>query len=208
VKLRIPLAPERIRSLDAADMLRARIGRAYWATSFDKIPRKLEHRVPLGEFIKNVHEHHEAGEGLLMFGDYGSGKTSGGVLILKEVIARGGTALMTPSERISSAVIEKTTFDGEETIWERMQDVDMLLIDDLRREHVKDFGRSVIESLIRRRYDQRLPTLVTTNADMDELVRRYEAAMAALGERCQPILFDGVNWRDGDGPASAATVRK
>jgi len=206
VKLRIPLAPERIRSLDAEDMLRARIGRAYWDTSFDRIPHNLEHRVPLGEFIRNLHEHHANGDGLLMFGDYSSGKTSGGVLVLKEALARGGTALMIPAERISSAVIEKTTFDGEEDLWERMQDVDVLLLDDLRREHVKDFGKSVIESLIRRRYDQRLSTLVSTNADMDELVSRYEASMAALGERCRPILFKGIDWR-GDPPAAAGAVK-
>jgi len=196
VRIRIPLAAERIRSLDAEDMLRARIGRAYWGTSMAKIPDNLRHKKPLKEFVDNVHIHHAAGEGLLMFGDYGTGKTSGAVLVLKEVISRGGTSLMIPAERISSAVIEKTTFDGEETLWERMQEVDVLLLDDLRREHVKDFGRSVIESLIRRRYDERLPTLVSTNADMEELVRRYEASMAALGERCQPISFEGINWRD------------
>jgi len=206
VKLRIPLATERIRSLDASDMLRARIGRAYWGTSFDLIPENLAHRNPLGAFIRNLHEHHANGDGLLMFGDYGTGKTSAGVLVLKETMARGGTALMIPAERISSAVIEKTTFDGEEDMWERMQDVDVLLLDDLRREHVKDFGKSVIESLIRRRYDQRLSTLVSTNADMDELVRRYEASMAALGEKCQPIPFEGINWRDDGGSSAGSAV--
>lgn len=198
VKLRIPLAPKRIRALDPEDMFRARIGRAYWQTSFKKIPDNCPHKTDLGAYIENVHEHHERGQGLLLTGDFGTGKTSAGVLILKEAISRGGSALMMPSERISSAVVENTEFDEDETLWERMQSVDVLLLDDLRREHVKDFGKSVIESLIRRRYDQRLPTIVTTNADVEDLVKKYRAAMEALSEKCPPVEFGGFNWRTQD----------
>lgn len=195
--LRWPLSPTRTRELDEDDMVRMRVGRDFWNTQLALIPEDLPHKNAVAEFILNLHLHTANGDSLVLCGDYGAGKTSCGVLILKECVTRGGRALMICAEEIQSAVIDNTVFDDDQTLWERMRMVDVLLIDDLRREHVKDFGRSVIESLIRRRSDNRLTTVVTTNATPSELSDKYEAAVQVLKKSGTLVLCDGIDWRAG-----------
>jgi DNA replication protein DnaC len=195
--IRWPLAVKRVRHLDEEDMVRMRIGRDFWSTQFDLIPNEATHKEAVGSFIKLLHKRVGNGDSLLLCGDYGCGKTGCGVLILKECAARGGRGLMIRAEEIQSAVVEKTPFDSVSTLWDRMRMVDVLLLDDLRREHVRDFGKSVIESLIRRRSDDKLTTIITTNASPSELSVRYEAAVQVLKKCGELVLCDGVDFRGG-----------
>lgn len=194
--LRIPLSKKRRRALTPEDMLDMHVGEIYWSTSFEKIPDKASHKQFMRRYLDEIVENTRLGRGLILNGPYGSGKTGSGVLVLKEVRARGGSSLMVSASEIPSAIIEKTRYDEDYSLYERMIGVDALLIDDLRREHVKDWGKSAIESVIRKRYDDNRLVIITTNSsDKDELKTAYAAAMQALRERCRLVDISGVNFR-------------
>lgn len=194
--LRVPLAAVRIRDLDVADMLRMRVGRDFWDTRLSAIPDCATHKKHVVEFVQTLHLQVAEGRSLILCGNYGAGKTGCGVLVLKECVARGGRALMVKAEELTSAVIESTPFDQDQSLWDRARTVDVLLLDDLRREHVKDFGKSIIESLIRRRADEALTTVITTNASTRELKERYEAATEVLRKCGRLVMCAGVDWRN------------
>lgn len=193
--LRIPLSKKRLRALAPEDMQNMHIGEKHWVTSFDSIPDSAPHKKIIREYLDDIVERVRLGRGLIITGSYGSGKTGTGVLILKEVRARGGSGLMVTASEIPSSIIEKTPYDEDYTMHERMLGVDMLLIDDLNREHVKEWGRSAIEALIRHRYDNNRSLIITTNASAGDLKDQYEAAMLALSENCQLVTASGVNFR-------------
>lgn len=192
---RVPLASQRIRTLDPDDMERMRVGKKHWTVRFDDIPDDCSYKAPLREFIDNLRTHMEKGDGLLFHGDYGRGKTGAAVLIMKEVVARGGTALLLGVDEIQQAVVARTLFDEETTLIDRAHEVDLLVLDDMNREYVKEFGKTAIETLIRRRYDNGLSMVVTSNASPAELSKVYEAAMQALRERTKVVMCQGKNWR-------------
>lgn len=198
MSLRIPIEKDRVRKLDREDMAWARIPEDYWLVSFDQIPREFGYVKAVAKFIDNIAERVNGGRGLVLFGPHGHGKTSIAVIFMKEVIARAGDALFCPAESISSVAIERPEYEDGEDLWAAFRNVDLLVIDDLKREHVKDWGKSVIESLIRRRNESRRSTIVTTNAPQEELFEKYEAAMQALKQRALLVHVSGKDWRDED----------
>lgn len=186
------------RELTAADLYRMRVGRAYYGTCVDDIPARCKHKKVLRTFLKNIVTNVDQGRGLFFYGGYGTGKTSCGTIILKNVVARRGTALMIRAEEIQTAVIEKTRFDDSQTLWDRMMGVDCLLVDDLTRAHVKEWGKSKIEGLIRRRVEERRSVILTVNiaeTQLEQFTKRNRSMIEALREVCEIVPVAGVNWR-------------
>lgn len=185
------------RELAAIDMYRARLGRAFWGTHLDEIPDRCAHKKPIRRFLRDIVRRIDLGHGFVFYGDYGTGKTSCGTIILKNVVARRGTALMIRADEITAAAIERTRFDDAQTLWERMEGVDCLLIDDIAREHVKEWAQSKLEGLVRKRIEERRSTILTTNAKIsgERFLRRYRAIIEACREVCEFVPVEGVNWR-------------
>lgn len=183
------------RELAPIDMHRMRLGRAFWATCLDDIPAKCPHKKRVAAFVKDIVRRVHLGHGFLFYGNYGTGKTSCGTIIMKNIVARRGTALMVRAGDISAAAIERTRFDDSQTLWERMEGVDCLLIDDIAREHVKDWGKSKLEGLIRRRVEERRSVILTTNVSVERFAKRYRAIIEACREVCEFVAVEGVDWR-------------
>lgn len=192
---RVPLTSQRLRLLDVDDMERMRVGRKHWGVRFDDIPDECSYKKELRDFIADLKKNIDGGNGLVFHGEYGRGKTGAAVLIMKEVVARGGSALLLGVDEVQQAVITRAPFDEETTLIDRANEVDLLVLDDMNREYVKEFGKTAIETLIRRRYDNGLAIVITTNASPAELGKTYEAAMQALRERTKVVMCQGKNWR-------------
>lgn len=80
--------------------------------------------------------------------------------------------------------------------------VRLLVLDDFGVcEDGRDWQYDAMETLVQRRYDHRLPTLITSNVNLQDVGDRYGQRVASrLYEMCrgEQVLLAGVNWRTGE----------
>lgn len=191
------LEKERARDLTREDMLRMNVGELHWEVKFDAIPDSRHKRI-LQRFLENLHEHVGEGRGLLLWGDYGTGKTAIGAIICKETVARKGTAYMISAMDIPDAVIGKEWFDKDETVAQRLLSVDVLVIDELGggQSDKTGWSKSYIERVVRCRTRNRRTTVCTSNLDLQQLRDQIGAGLVAImGENIYPVEVRGKNWR-------------
>lgn len=202
---RSSISATRVRALNGADMERAGVGSRYWNATLGSVPADCWHAGFLRKWIEDLPAHVREGRGLILYGDYGTGKTSLTVVIIKEVLARGGTALKVSALDLAKYAIEATPFDEDETIMRRMASVDLLVIDDLAAEHESAWSRSVVEKVVRQRVENRGSLVISTNAGAnapDKAARRAQwntmfgsSVFEVLSEAVFPVKVSGVNWR-------------
>ncbi len=101
---------------------------------------------------------------------------------------------------LKSAVIEKTAFDENQSIWDRAKSVDVLVLDDLGK-GVQDktgFGARVLDDLIRHRNASQRITFITTNMtpgpQMAEDLK--VSTLHSLKECIIPVRIDGPDRRE------------
>lgn len=183
--------------LGPEDLVRMNIGRRWWACESAKIPDGLEYKSNLLKFLERIADHIRNGRGLLFHGIFATGKTGAAVIVAKATVCHGGTAYFVPVTELSDAKFDKAKFDAEEnvTVWERMQDVDLLILDDLGAEHESKWATSLVERIIRIRSNRSKSIICTTNR-FDELNASYgESTISILKAVALPVLVDGTNWR-------------
>jgi len=170
------------RKLTQADVERARIPRRFWHLSYSSIPESA--RSPIQRYMLGIDGHLDAGDGLLLWGPNGVGKTSIAVLVAFEAMRRGASALFMTSESIRQSYIEGSPFDDDFSMIDRARIVDVLVIDDMAKEHRGDteFAERMLENLLRQRAAARKTTIITTNLSIvqDDRSERRKASLAAV----------------------------
>lgn len=193
--------------LTKAHMELMRVPRRFWKSDFNQIP-ECEGRDVLRSYLHNIEDMLDRGEGLLLWGPNGHGKTSAAVIVMMEARRRGASALFVQAETLRASVLEKTMFSDEKTLIERAREVDFLVLDDLGKEHSGETGFSerLFENLIRERSAHKRVTLVTTNLptkppadkpNLPSLRTKYIASMLeVMREAMYPVGLRAHNWRD------------
>lgn len=136
--------------------------------------------------------HVEAGKGVYLVGDTDAGKTHAAVALLKAYIdahtsERFGALHCDRTARIISVpdlMSEwKTTYNGgdgdEADVTRRYGDADLLVLDDMGKGAPTAWALERLFQIVNRRYDNLLPTVVTTQYDAPDLGRR----LAETGDR-------------------------
>jgi DNA replication protein DnaC len=156
VQLRRPLSEE--------DVTRLRIPPRFWEVSLAEV-RATSLIAPLKKYLANLDEVFERGVGLLLHGDNGRGKTGAACVILMEARRRGYTGLFLEAAKMKTIVISREEFDEDQTLWERAQTVDFLVLDDLWKgsSDSKGFGEELLDELLRTRSACMRPTIITSN---------------------------------------------
>jgi DNA replication protein DnaC len=197
--VRVRIQKERDRELDQDDVIRLNIGELHWEVQFDRIPDTLPHHRIIRKFIENISDHIFEGRGLLLWGDYGTGKTAIGAIICKEVVKRLGTAYMISAMDLADAVIGKEWFDKDETVAQRLLSVDLLVVDELGGGQADRTGwnKAYVERIVRSRTRVRKSTICISNLSLSELKAHYGGGLIAImGEKIYPIEVKGKNWRE------------
>lgn len=182
--------------MTAEHFLLMRIPRRFWEVTFDQIEPSAQ--VVIRNYLQNLGQMLDNGDGLLLWGPNGRGKTSAAAFVAKEVRRTGASVLMATAASLLDSVLQKTEVEGGLLI-ELARTVDFLLIDDLGKEHASKSGFSdrVFENLLRERGSNRLTTWITTNMGRDGLAERYKhSMMEVLKELVVPVKVDGENRRD------------
>lgn len=182
--------------LTADHLLLMRIPRRFWEVGFDLIEPDLQ--VVLRNYLKNLDKMLDEGNGLLLWGDSGRGKTSAACFMAMEVRRTGASVLMITAASLIESVLEKTEVE-EGLLVDRVRVVDFLLLDDLGKEHPgkSGFAERILENLLRERSAARLATFLTTNMSLDGLSERYKKSMLeVMKETILPVKVEGKNYRE------------
>lgn len=188
-------------------VIEGRIGKRFVNRTFDSFtvtPEKQEAYDTTKAFADNFPHHLETGEGLMLAGGYGTGKTHLAAAIFHEVIKQGYQPIF--GTLISLLGQVKASYDGagesEDKIIRRYAKCNLLIIDDLGKERPTEWLLEKAYHIINSRYEDCLPVVVTTNYGIDELAKRLavgensqtaEAIVSRIYEMCQGVL---MNWGD------------
>jgi DNA replication protein DnaC len=144
------------------------------------------------------------GQGLHLHGPNGTGKTSIAVLAAMEALRLGASVLFVTAEQLRRASIEDIWFDESQLLLDRAREVDLLVVDDLGKEHRGDSGYAerLLEDVLRQRSSRRLTTIFTTNVPVGSAEKKsglfgiYSQSMLDVSrESMRPLQVSGANVR-------------
>lgn len=197
-----------MRKLTNHDLQAMRLPQRFWASSFDHIvgdmARQESPKRMIAGYLSNLPAMIELGAGLVLWGPNGTGKTSIGSVILKAARREGRTAMFLESAAIKTLVVSKEMYDAESrlTVWARAQKVDFLLLDDLGKgsHDSQGFGERLIDELIRSRYANKRPTIITTNVNKSRLSEVIKpSTLHTLKGSCAQLMIDEHDYRTEEG---------
>lgn len=136
------------------------------------------------------------GEGVLLTGAHGTGKTALAALVLKEFLRVGRTGQFI---RATTLVEGLLNWRNQETIsWinERVLTADILVIDDLGDERVtkEDAAASVVSEALISRQDRNLVTIVTSKLSAANIGDRYGQVARMAMEEMTHVTDVGEPW--------------
>lgn len=145
-------------------------------------------------------------DGAYIVGPVGVGKTHMAARMAKQALSENASVrFLTGGEFLRSI---RDTYNGEGSegdVLSRLRKCDLLILDDLGKDKPTDWAVSMLFQLIDARYNEELPTVVTSQYERDELLRRFSAGEAdtaraivsRLFEMCPRVRLDGKDRRLG-----------
>jgi DNA replication protein DnaC len=176
----------------------------YRGVSFDRPPvTEIDSVIvnAIRDFTDDLDRNLEAGKGIWLMGDTGTGKTSLAMLVSKKVLASGRTAAIYSLPKLLGRI--RSTYDadpGDESyadFFERLCEVDMLHLEDLGTEKRTEWVLEQLYALINERYERQKSVMVTTNFDQTELEEQLgDRIVSRLVEICgDPLPLYGTDHR-------------
>ena len=136
-------------------------------------------------YVANFDLMKEQSKGLLIFGNSGSGKSYMAACIVNALIDMGVACTMTNFSRIAN---ELWKTDDKQGVYYKLNDNDLLVIDDFTVERQSDYMNEIVFNVIDERYRCGLPLIVTTNLQADSLVPNgditHDRIISRLSEMC------------------------
>jgi len=193
--------PQR-RAQRRAHSLSAVIPRRYRDVSFDRPP--VTHIDPAAtvahvrRYADTIDDQLDAGRGLWLMGEPGTGKTTLAMLVSKAALEAGRSAAIYSLPRLLNDI--RRTFNGEGShtqLLDRLAAVDLLHIDDVGAERTNDWVLEELYLIINARYEDQRSIVLTTNClDRDELCEQIHArTVSRLTEMCDELPLLGHDHR-------------
>ena len=183
-------------SLSEELLIRMRIPPVHWTCTIEKIPRKCPHKEAIEKHLDNSVFNLQNAKGLLLFGMYSAGKSGLASICLKYyAIKHRKIGLWVTHSDIPGYYIDKVMYDEDQRYVDRMESVPVLVIDEFQLRPDPGYVEWVVENTVRRRIENRLVTIITTNHTPSQLLERYPALSAPLEECLLPIKIQGHNFR-------------
>jgi len=175
------------------------IPRRFWSASIERVPQSIQREIK--NYIKNLDFFLDRAVGLLLWGPNGTGKTSAAALLGMASCRAGVSVLFATSETLRQAATGfRESRAVEADLYQRASTVDVLIIDDLGKEHsgATKYNEALLENLVRTRSGGLRITHATTNVNPQAgLGRIYPPSMLeVLRESILPLEVQGENQRE------------
>lgn len=169
----------------------------YLKYTFDKDDGKQPDLLKqMKNYAKHFHTFREKGQGLLLFGDVGTGKTFYSACIANALIDDSYKVLMTNFPSLI-AKIQAEAFN--EDLTSRLNRYDLLIVDDLGVERSTEYMQEHVYNIVDSRYRAGKPIIASTNLTSQELKNPKDVMAARIYgrilEKCLPIKFTGPDKR-------------
>jgi len=149
-------------------------------------------------YIDNFQDNFHYGLGLTFSGKVGTGKTFAATCVGKELIKLGQDIYFVGFEDLINIWGRSWHDDDAKKILEkRLKTSSVLILDELRTDqrNLKGFLAQGLESVIRHRTANLLPTLVTTNMDAEEELDQFGKTYSLLSAKNTRIITTGYDRR-------------
>jgi DNA replication protein DnaC len=152
------------------------------------------------DFARRIDEHLDAGRGLWLFGDVGTGKTPLAMLVSRHALEANRSVAIYSLHRLLAELRETYDDDADRSYTEmldRLATVDLLHIEDFGAEQTTAWVQEQFYALINARYEEERSVIVTTNVEeRAELVKQIgERTVSRLQEMCELIPLFGDDAR-------------
>lgn len=180
-----------------AEQLRAKLGRRFRSRTFDNYRPNAENTTAVNackRFVDNVDR--KDGNGLIIIGPYGVGKTHMAAAITNALLDKGIPCLFdTFSGHLATLKAEIDSGEKRRHL-DLMKRVPVLVIDDVGKEQVTDYTKNVLFDVINSRYEAYLPVVITTNYNAKQLETYLGGAIfSRICETCTAIAMRGEDYR-------------
>lgn len=149
-------------------------------------------------YVERFSQMYEKNQGLLFWGEVGTGKSYTAACIANELLQRKTTVIMTSFVKILQ------DFQGmqmeESQYIAKLNTAKLLIIDDLGTERNTDYALEKVYNVIDSRYRSGKPLILTTNMTLREMQEtpdiRYKRIYDRIFEMCYPQRMVGKSWRE------------
>ena len=156
-------------------------------------------------YVEHWPQMKERGQGLLLWGGVGTGKTFAAACIAHALTEQGVPVLMTNFSKILNSLSGMFSEDRNKYL-ASFNHFSLLIIDDLGIERNSEYALEQVYNVVDSRYLSRLPFIITTNLLLAELQAPGDLAHARIYdrilERCTPVCFSGKNYRKDNAAAN------
>ncbi len=154
------------------------------------------------EFVEQIGERLDNGDGLWLMGDVGTGKTTLAMLVSKAAVEAERPVAIYSLPRLLARI--RRTYDAEAgepylDFFESLTSVDLLHVDDLGVEKRSDWVLEQLYAIVNERYEAQRSMVVTTNLDQAALEEQIgPRTVSRLVEICGdplPLFGDDLRYR-------------
>lgn len=145
---------------------------------------------------------HKDGQGLILIGGYGAGKTHLAVAILHALLQKNVNGLFATVPELLEEIkknFNKDKGNVESDLLDSIKKAEFLILDDLGAEKPSDWVREQLFIIINARYEEMLPTVITTNYRLfgeSQLEERIGArTFSRIIEMCNGVLLNDEDHR-------------
>ncbi len=139
----------------------------------------------------------EKPQGLLFWGEVGTGKSFAAACIAHELLDKGIPTIMTSFVKILEMI--QGDKEKEAEIMYHIGHVKLLIIDDLGTERNTSYAIEKVYNIIDGRYRAKLPMILTTNLRLNDMMDETDISYRRIYDRilevCYPMQFTGGSWR-------------
>lgn len=184
----------RIRQMKSAGLQ----DRTFYHYTFGRCDASQENAVYAKRYVEHFTEMAQTGQGLLFWGNVGTGKTFLAACIANALLEQKVPVLMTSFPKILNALGGLYSAERNEYL-ASLNRYTLLVIDDMGIERDSQYTLETVYTVIDERYKSGKPFIITTNIQLDTLGNPQDLEHARIYdriiERCMPVFFGVKNYR-------------
>ena len=181
-----------------AKLIWANIPTEFWRSESEGLEWNTGHYAIVKSYANRLDQARRTGDGLLMVGENGVGKTFSACHIITRALSQGYTAGYLTSHEFT--VYRRSWDDKALLAWlDEMTGADFLVLDEVGKEHRakgSDWVAAEFDTLLRRRRGYLLPTIIISNLTVLQFKERYgESLWSIMKDRMKVLQYAPGDFR-------------